>query len=298
MSRQVTYKRFPLHKMSQWTDLPCHLHHVSFQEMSESKWTELMDYLKDLGAHRDDHYIFMVHQEGTSTYMVDFQEYELQGLGLNIILPGQVHEILGVNEMKGWHVAVEAHALDQATVSMLQEIPDQTRWLPLNPGEELSILACLEMMKERLEYKQEQPFNKSILHGLVRAFVGMMAEIYAGRCHHASQKESRSQQVTAQFKTLINQQFKEEKSPAAYATQLHLSPSYLHELVRDATGLSPTHWIQQEVMMEARRLLYYSDLSIKEVGYELGYEDPTYFSRLFRQTVGVSPARFRQHFRE
>ncbi len=197
MYRLSSNKQFPLHKLSQRTDLPCHLHWVSYEDMTESKWTELVQYLKDLGAHRDDHYISMLHQQGASTYMVDFQEFELQGLGLNIILPGQVHEILGVKEMKGWHVAIEAHALDPATVSLLQDIPPKAKWLPLQPGEESGILDCLEMMKQRLFQKQEQPLNKSIWNGLVKVLVGMIAEMYAGRSNHASMKETRSQQVTS-----------------------------------------------------------------------------------------------------
>ena len=55
---------------------------------------------------------------------------------------------------------------------------------------------------------------------------------------------------------------------------------------------------QQEIMLEAKRLLYHSNCSVKEIAHELGYEDHTYFSRLFKKTVGDTPGEFRRHYRE
>jgi AraC family transcriptional regulator, transcriptional activator of pobA len=88
------------------------------------------------------------------------------------------------------------------------------------------------------------------------------------------------------------------KSPSGYSTRLNVSQSYLNESVKRVTGLSISHWIQQEVLLEAKRLLYYSELNVKQIAYELGYEDPSYFSRFFRRAAGMSALEFRALYRK
>ena len=78
---------------------------------------------------------------------------------------------------------------------------------------------------------------------------------------------------------------------------LSITSSYLNEVVKETSGQPVSHWIQNEVMMEAKRLLYYTDLSIKEIAFGLGYEDHAYFSRLFRKVAGRSAGQFREEYR-
>jgi AraC-like DNA-binding protein len=111
-------------------------------------------------------------------------------------------------------------------------------------------------------------------------------------------KRSRPQVITRDFRALLIQEYKKLKSPGDYAAALHLSLSYLNEAVKEATGFTVTYWIHQEVMLEAKRLLYHSSCTVKEIAYELGYEDPTYFSRLFKKTVGKTPGEFREQYRK
>jgi len=79
--------------------------------------------------------------------------------------------------------------------------------------------------------------------------------------------------------------------------KFYFSLSYLNEAVKETTGFTVSHWIQQQIMLEAKRLLYYSECSAKEIAHELGYEDHTYFSRLFKKTVGRTPIEFRGLYR-
>jgi len=103
--------------------------------------------------------------------------------------------------------------------------------------------------------------------------------------------------ITLEFRQLVTQRFKTMKSPADYAEAMHLSLSYLNEIVKETTGFPVSYWIQQEVILEAKRLLYYSQCSVKEIAFELGYEDHTYFSRLFKKQAGQTPGEFRAGYR-
>jgi AraC-like DNA-binding protein len=75
---------------------------------------------------------------------------------------------------------------------------------------------------------------------------------------------------------------------------MNITVSYLNDTVRSVTGFPVTYYIQQEIMREAQRLLYYSDLTINEIAINLGFEDPKYFNRLFSKVTGVSPGAFRK----
>lgn len=71
--------------------------------------------------------------------------------------------------------------------------------------------------------------------------------------------------------------------------------SYLNDTVKAVTGFSLSYFIQQEILAEAQRLLFYTELSIKEIADRLGYEDPKYFIRFFGKGKGESPSLFRKN---
>ena len=75
---------------------------------------------------------------------------------------------------------------------------------------------------------------------------------------------------------------------------LHITPNHLNKSVRKITSQSPTKWIDEAIVLEAKVLLHQTHLSISEVAAEAGIPDASYFSRLFKRYVGVTPMRFRQ----
>ena len=105
-------------------------------------------------------------------------------------------------------------------------------------------------------------------------------------------------QLRSQFKNLLTNEIREVKSPEAYAAKLNISEAYLSETLKKTTGFPPSYWIQQEVVMEAKRLLYHSDLTVKEISHALGYTDHSYFSRLFTKITGISALTFRKQYRK
>jgi AraC-like DNA-binding protein len=250
---------------------------------------------EDLGPHRDDHYIFILLETGESRIMVDFKVQCLKAPALLYVPPGQVHEYICSTDASGWFMAADALWIG----ALFQPVLHETATLgpvSLTP-EQMATLAGLLKVLERSRNDTAMPYFKPVLHSLVTAFAGLVAGLYseqAGTCKQAL----RSNTITVSFRQLLSAQYKILKSPADYARKLNLSLSYLNETVKANTGFPVSHWIQQETMLEARRLLYYSKISIKEIAYQLGYDDPTYFSRLFKKVVGLSPGEYRKVNRE
>jgi AraC-like DNA-binding protein len=79
------------------------------------------------------------------------------------------------------------------------------------------------------------------------------------------------------------------------ASQLHLSPKYLSDLLKQETGKTALELIHLYVISEAKNMLVVGDQSISEIAYQLGFENPPYFSRLFKKEVGMAPKEFKKH---
>ena len=100
--------------------------------------------------------------------------------------------------------------------------------------------------------------------------------------------------LTQRFKTLLSQRIRHEHRVAAYADLLHITPNHLNKAVKATTGKSPTTWIDEALVLEAKALLYQTTLPVAEVAALVGVADASYFSRLFKKLEGRPPSALRQ----
>lgn len=100
--------------------------------------------------------------------------------------------------------------------------------------------------------------------------------------------------LLTKLKLAIEQHYKSEKSPSYYADQLNISSKALGKLVKEQFGRTLTDMIQERVVYEAKHQLFTTKKSIKEIASLLGYDDPYYFSRLFKNVTTISPEKYRQ----
>ena len=75
--------------------------------------------------------------------------------------------------------------------------------------------------------------------------------------------------------------------------RLNMTHNYLNENIKKYTGFPVSYWIKNEILLEAKRLLVYTTLSVKEIAHAIGYDDPAYLSKVFRIHEGISPKTFR-----
>ncbi|MBK4214621.1 helix-turn-helix domain-containing protein [Paracoccus caeni] len=96
------------------------------------------------------------------------------------------------------------------------------------------------------------------------------------------------------FQALVEKWFRESRSVASYAQEIGISQTHLGRICREVLGTSPLGVIERRIALEARRMLLFSNLSVKEIGAELGYDDPAYFTRALTRLLGRSPMAFRR----
>lgn len=106
-------------------------------------------------------------------------------------------------------------------------------------------------------------------------------------------RHSRSAEIAGKFKKLLLINIKKTKSHSAYTSMPNISTGHLNEAIKGTTGSTVSYWIQQEAFNEAKRLLYHGDADVKEIAYEMGFNDYSYFIHSFRKVCGLSPLKFR-----
>jgi AraC family transcriptional activator of pobA len=110
----------------------------------------------------------------------------------------------------------------------------------------------------------------------------------------APKRAGRQAALVARFRDRVEQSYRSETKVEAYAEALKVSPKQLRAACVSVAGAPPIRIIQDRLLLEAKRLMLYSNMTVAEAAYYLGFEDPAYFSRFFTRGCRVSPRRFRQ----
>lgn len=142
------------------------------------------------------------------------------------------------------------------------------------------------------EYRNAAPARELLLQSLVGVLAVWVArQMLVG----GEQRPSRGQELLARFTRLVEQDFRQQRSVEAYAMQLDISPAYLNTLARRFAGHTALGLLHQRLLLEAKRELIYTAMTISQISDQLGFSEPAYFSRFFKRMTGRSPKDFRQH---
>lgn len=106
-------------------------------------------------------------------------------------------------------------------------------------------------------------------------------------------KSNRSEKLARSFQAEIDRRYSKSRSIGDYADALGISSTHLNRVCNQIFGTSALGVIERRIVLEARRYLQFSVLSIKEIAFVLGYDDPAYFSRFFRRQTGMTPQDYR-----
>lgn len=235
--------------------------------------------------HRDDYYMFSVLTEGEMSATVDFKDITLHaGEGI-VISPGVVHfPKPGYSAPEAWSLFVSPDRVPDPCRTVLEQYALDIVPLHFVPGRYADIERLFGMLRT---YGDDLDFAGDLAAVIIRLFCGAVVVPESG-C------PGRYVALTMLLKRLLAEKIVEEKRPAAYASMMNISGVYLNEAVKSATGLSVGEYIRAQVITNARRLLAHTSMTVQEVGEALGYDDYSYFSRLFRKMSGMTPTDFRK----
>lgn len=241
-------------------------------------------------SHRDEGHLFILQEKGTTYIEIDFQKHKIKAPALIYIHPNQVHRLIKFENATVGTWMITSENLHQEYIRLLEDLTP-VNFLSLKK-EPLSIISEMLSICINLSERKEEKLYYSILKESCNTLVALVISQYLSLSKSTNQI-SRFTVITKAFKLSLEQNYIEIKSPAEYAKNLNISTTYLNECVKTTTGHPVSYHIQQRVILESQRLLYHSDKSIKEIASELGYDDYSYFTRLFTKVTGMTPLAFR-----
>jgi len=250
-------------------------------------------------AHRrDDHYLFIFQKNGRSKIIVDFKEIELIGNVILCISPGQVHFASAIDDKtEAWLITIDTSVINDEYRTIFEDNYFSYEPLKLQILESTVLDQCIQLILSTQENHLELNFIPNVSNSLIDACIGIFASTYQ-HIENSDSTLSRKLIITKQFKRLLLQNIKTHKSSAAFAKVLNITPAYLNEAIKSTTGFTVSFWIQQTITTEAKRLLYATDSTVKEIAHHLGFEDHAYFNRYFSKAEGKAPLQFRTQYRK
>lgn len=225
-------------------------------------------------------------QKGIGTHYVDFNQYAIAPGTIIFISPGQIHSFDTKHDQEGYVLKICAELFDDFVSLSCVTVQDKDS-------------AALEMligaMQEELK-KEDSLGHREALHALVKLFVIMVRRSYAEINPSAPNPHKVSYKAFLNFRKLIEENYCRLHTVKDYASLLNVSSKTLTLYVNECSKYSPLELINNRIILEAKRLLRYSVLSVKEIAFRLGFEDPSYFAKFFKRLVKQSPADYRESF--
>jgi AraC family transcriptional activator of pobA len=242
--------------------------------------------------HRDKHYMLLIIEEGKLTGSIDLEKLDLEGPFVLLVFPGQIHLLTQASPLQGWVIDFDPTVIDQSQQNELDiyfQRPVKIDQLPTDAG--------YRQIEKLLTVIAELSLQRGVMSKAMAAlFSGMLyilSSITSSVAEQSKHKKNRPQLIKQQFLALLAEHYRDWKKPSRYAQELSISTAHLNDMLKQLTGSTATTIIQDHCLLEAQRLLRYTDISIKEISYQLGYANPSHFIAIFSARLCITPLQYR-----
>lgn len=254
--------------------------------------------------HRHNYYTIIWITKGTGTHLIDFKTYNINPDTIFFLSPEQVHDLQMQPDHTGYVMLFTSDFIEQNGIPQhwLQDsgfffrCDDVAPLLIPDSCDKSRLLQLIQGISK--EYHQQMKFYEEAIGSLLKLFLLECKRIYNTLPVERIERSNAGGTLIKQFKDLLDNHFTQWHKVAEYAQALHITPNYLNEIVTQETGKSAKDMIINRIMLEAKRFATYSETSVKEVAYTLGFDDPAHFSKLFKKQEEQGFTEFRASIRK
>lgn len=250
---------------------------------------------------RNNYFSLIWVQEGNGKVKADFAEYEFEANTLFAFSPYQPYMITAKEPVKG--IAIYFHSdffcifKHHKEVSCNGVLYNNIYNPPFVKVDELSA-ATFHMLSEQIKNEMQNTdlAQYELLVSYLKIFLITAARLKTQQQPEAAEvlKDQKEPFILHKLKDAIEENFKTKHSPVDYAELLYITPKALAKITKTHFNKTLSSLINERIIIEAKRELYLTDKTVKEIAYELGYEDEYYFSRFFKVNADVSPQLYRE----
>ncbi len=244
--------------------------------------------------HRHDFYVLVFFTSGSGTHEIDFDRFEIQPGSVFVLQPGQMHHWSLSDDIEGYIVffSKEIYNLYYGQKDIegypfyagVNTVPE----IVLNAAERNVVLPYFNILVQ--EINGNKLLKQDVILNILDCIHIELARKYIENFEHHTHTYNVK---IKNFGQLLEQKFKIEKAPFFYAQQLHITLKHLNRICNEILNKTTTEVITDRIILEAKRMLLEKKFSINEIAAELGYEDYSYFSRLFKKHSGMTATDFR-----
>lgn len=263
-----------------------------------------------LGSRTFDFYTISLKRCGSGSFKYGQQGYHVQGGVMYFIAPGQVFsppvksEAPGSPPMSGWALYIHPDFLWNTALAKSIRKYEYFDYsvhaaLHLTEREEATIIGIMQSIQTEY-FANTDKFSQDIIISLIEVLLN-----YADRFYNRQflTNKIENHQLLHRLEAFLTSYFNSNHltvhglpSVQSVASQLNISPNYLSSLLKVLTGRNTQQHIQDKMIEKAKEKIAGTQLTVSEISYELGFEHPQSFSRLFKTKTGLSPMEFRQTF--
>ena len=261
----------------------------------------LEDFLSDraahhMGAYRHDCFMILWVRQGSGMYQIDMCKYEIKADTLYFLAPGQIDLLQASDDIEGHVISFTNEFLNlyENNFDLLFNT-GLYYTLPYSPfikvqGEMIEEMESMvhKMMKE---FQGVHRLKTEVLRGTLKLFLIYLIRQDENAAYSYPTKKF---ELVKRFLVLLEKGFATKKLVTDYADELAVTPSYLNIIVKKVSGFPASFHIQQRIIMEAKRQAFYADMTMKEIAYELGFDDIAHFSKYFKNVAGTSFTDFKK----
>jgi AraC family transcriptional activator of pobA len=234
-------------------------------------------------------------KSGIHKIKIGFEEYTTQSNEIIVIPAGQIFSIDSINdEITGFICQFHPEILigKYGNLEMINDFDFLKIWGKPDLGFENKEAQFIMQLLNRLqiEYTESDLTNLDIIQSYL---IALLCEINKNTLR-TDKKGTAATVLTTKFKELIYAHIKLQHQVNYYASMLNVTPNHLNKSIKSVTGKSATKWIEESILLEAKYLLYQTNLSVNEIAMQVGHYDQSYFSRIFKKNEGVTPIQYRK----
>ena len=243
--------------------------------------------------HRVGFFIFLIVNKGTGSHKIDLIEYPLKKGTVLKIAKGQVHAFVENAGYDGFLIVfTEEFVLNYFSKSSIEFISHLYNYHISNAAVDGSNFNEPFIEQLMIELKTENTYAQ-------KNIVATMLELYLLRLERFSQTDDIPKQhqkyypLFLEFKNLVETQYVTTRNVKDYADRLHISTKHLNQIVKEFTLNTAKHFIDDFVILEIKRTIASTNNSLKEIGFTVGFDEVTNFTKFFKKHTGTTPKQFK-----
>jgi AraC family transcriptional activator of pobA len=249
--------------------------------------------------HRKNHYLIVLMRKGGPRQWLDMTPFTLKSNTVYFYVPNRIIVKESVDELYSTGIAFTKEFLslmENASISKLPIIESPQGGHELRLTDEDLVFVEDLLVKINVEYKNSNDWQQRMLSAYLTLLLTYLSRLYVEQ--FKAQDSSPEKNLLKDYQSKINESFRELKEVGDYASQLNISAGHLSEVVKVQSGKPAIKHIHERLVLEARRLLFHTNSSMKEIAFNLGFSDASYFNRFFKRETTLTPTAYRSKIRE